>query len=280
MLSDYLKYLIILLVISILLYTLVENKVKESKGARKINLIYSVGMALSLGLVPFTWYLGLQNNTFVFLAVEQLLVLIIGIAHIQLMYKLLPWTSPVSFLWELVYSFKVVCLGMLFQILSLVVIGLGELLPVVLSSFIWFFVPFLFFQVYTIYKSIPAKKFKEWFFPVNQSITPPSDSDMASPVVIAFEFTKSQEDKAKTVFRAKAPLQMQLGRLFYYFINDYNERNPENNIEVVYDNSNPFGWVFYEKPKLLGCKRYLDFERTIDNNGIKENSIIVCKRTN
>ena len=97
---------------------------------------------------------------------------------------------------------------------------------------------------------------------------------------IRFEFKKKINDGAITNFRAKAPVDMYFGELFYYFINDYNERHPDGRVEYVNGSGEPNGWVFYKKPRwhTLGTS-YIDAEKTIFNNHIKENDVIICSRS-
>jgi len=115
---------------------------------------------------------------------------------------------------------------------------------------------------------------------MKQEVPDPTDKELEAPVVVAFEFQKNQTDKGITNFRAKAPRGMQFGRLFYFFINDYNARHPEETIEYTNASFTPYEWIFFLKPGFFGGKKYLDPEKSIYHNQIKENSVIVCKRVN
>ncbi len=73
---------------------------------------------------------------------------------------------------------------------------------------------------------------------------------------------------------------MEMGQLFYYFINDYNERHPQDKIEYIDGAGEPYGWVFYQKPQFFDLqKRYINAGNTIFLNGIKENNVIICSRS-
>jgi hypothetical protein len=124
---------------------------------------------------------------------------------------------------------------------------------------------------------IPERVFKTWTYPTSQSIPDPTDAELASPMVVSFEFQKKVNDADYTIFRAKAPKDIQFGKLFYFFINDYNSRHPEGIIQVS-SKTDPYPWVFHFKPKLFVKTRYLDPDETVFHNQIKENSIIVCQR--
>jgi hypothetical protein len=128
--------------------------------------------------------------------------------------------------------------------------------------------------------SIPKRNLKNWLYPLNETIPPPTDPEMANPVIISFVFQKRNSDPEKTVFRAKAPLAMQMGRLFYYFINDYNERHPGTPIEIASEENKPYGWVYHFKRRWSLKTKYLDPDATISENQVRENSVIVCRRVN
>jgi hypothetical protein len=119
--------------------------------------------------------------------------------------------------------------------------------------------------------------FKTWSYP-DKPLPDPTDSELAAPMVISFEFKKKTDDQAFTSFRAKAPKDIQFGKLFYFFINDYNGRHPEGTIETGSRPNLPYRWVFHFKPRFLSGKKYLDPDETVYHNKIKENSIIVCQR--
>ena len=71
---------------------------------------------------------------------------------------------------------------------------------------------------------------------------------------------------------------MTFGKLFYYFINDYNDRNPDEKIEYLDEKNKPVDWIFYFKPKWFSSIHYIDPEETNSFNFVKENSVILCKR--
>ena len=141
-----------------------------------------------------------------------------------------------------------------------------------------FIVSFLVYATFLFYVNIPVKILRKWFYPVDRHVEDPLDREMESPHIIAFDFKKKAADENMTSFRAKAPKEMVFGKLFYYFINDYNDRNPDEKIEYLDENRKPYGWIFYFKPKWFSSIRYIDPEETNSFNFIKENSIIICKR--
>ena len=126
---------------------------------------------------------------------------------------------------------------------------------------------------------VPPKEFKRWLYPVNIALDEPTNKEMENPVIISFVFRKTKESKEYTTFKAKAPVGMQLGRLFYFFINDYNSRHPESAISYVDDADESVSWVFFKvKSKSLRRKEALDPDDSIYNSEIKENDILFCNR--
>jgi len=69
--------------------------------------------------------------------------------------------------------------------------------------------------------------------------------------------------------------------VFYHFINDYNEVQSETPIEFHYnreEQDQTHAWYFRTKPKWYTFSRILDPFQTVDNNKIKENTVIICER--
>jgi len=278
--TEFITVYILLLVISIVIYTIIETKVKDAKTSKKKNLLYCLGFGLSFGIITLIYFLGLKNLSLYYFILIQILVLAIGIVHARLLFKILPWTSPKSFGWELLYSSMIACIGAIFMLFTLSTLRLSEHEYLMMSSISWFFVPILFIMAINQYSSSPKADLKKWVYPLHQPIAPPSQNEMNSPVVISFEFQKGEKDSGNTIFRAKAPRPMPLGKLFYYFINDYNERHPETPIDVAADENKPYGWLFYYKPQWYRKTIPLDYEASIRDNQIKENSVIICMRVN
>ncbi len=278
--SEYIKYYILSAILAIVLYVIVENKTKEAKLNRKINIFYGVIIALIIGLVPVIGYLGLRGFTLIIFICIQVLLLVLGILHNRLLIKYLPWFKSSPLAMQFLYSISMLCLGGALMLLLLDLSQLTAYPLIMLSGLIWFFVPLLFSQSWKAYISLPIKQFKSWRYPIDEPIDPPTDEEMNSLVVIAFEFLKTTNETERTVFRAKAPVFMSLGRLFYYFINDYNDRHPDTPIEYSINGTSACHWLFYVKPKWYQGKKYLDYESAIKDNGVKENSVIVCQRVN
>jgi hypothetical protein len=274
---EVLKVIIGLLVASVLVFSALLAKEEGVKKNKMANLLYILVAGLCIGIMGFTQYFGLSAQPFYFFILLQVLMLLWGMIHNIAIGKYLRWPSKTSFTGEFLLTLNTAASGGIFLLLSFTVVGMENFSILMLSSIIWFLVPFLFIKAVAWYSMIPERDFKTWSYPIDKSIPDPTDSEMALPMVVSFEFQKKVNDEDYTIFRAKAPKDIQFGKLFYFFINDYNSRHPEGVIEVS-SKSSAYPWVFHFKPKWFVKTRYLDPDETVFHNQIKENSVIVCHR--
>lgn len=151
--------------------------------------------------------------------------------------------------------------------------------PVLLSALL-FFVPLLVFHSFQAAMDIPATTFPVWTYPLHKPIDLPDPEDMPNEriVVIGFEIAKKETDERKTYFRAKGPETMKLGDFFYHFMNEYNETYSETPIAYVDGGYEPFEWWFGRKSKWYQWARIYNPDLSIRENGIRENTVIVCER--
>jgi hypothetical protein len=147
-----------------------------------------------------------------------------------------------------------------------------------LVAVLWFIFPTLCYNFFETAVSIPAKLHKRWFYPVNSKYPPPQISDMRNVIILNFIFQKKPNDKQIINFKVKAPRAFDFGKLFYYFINDYNEKNPNSHINYLDEKGEPYGWYFYTKPKWFGASEHIDPDVAIDTNNIKDGETIICQR--
>jgi hypothetical protein len=146
------------------------------------------------------------------------------------------------------------------------------------GSAIVFVIPTFCYILFETAVSIPAKLHKRWFYPVNSRYPAPQISDMRNVIILNFIFQKKANEKQIINFKVKAPRAFEFGKLFYYFINDYNEKNPNSKIHYFDEKNEPYGWYFYTKPKWFGTSEYIDPEFAIDTNNIKDGETIICQR--
>jgi hypothetical protein len=274
---EVLKVIIGLLVLSILFFSTLTAKSEGVRNNKMLTLLYLLVAGLCIGIMGLTQYFGLTGQPFIFFVILQCLMLILGMFHYPAMRKFLHWPARASFWPEFLLTLNTAAIGGIFLMLAFTLMGMKNFSVLMLSSLVWFLVPFFFMKAVEMYSVIPARVFKTWSYPLDKPIPDPTDSEMALPMVVSFEFQKKVNAEDYTIFRAKAPKDIQFGKLFYFFINDYNSRHPEGVIEVA-SKSNPYPWVFHFKPRWFVKTRYLDPEETVFHNQIKENSVIVCNR--
>lgn len=148
-----------------------------------------------------------------------------------------------------------------------------------MASSIAFLIPLLLYKLYEFALQIPIPIFEKWIYPFDDNIKDPTKKELENPLVISFEFQKKQDDNDITNFRVKAPENMEFGKLFYFFINDYNVRHPESKIDFLNpENQEPQGWVFYYKPNWWSSIKHINFTNTVSWNNIKEDNVIICQR--
>ncbi|WP_430935076.1 TssN family type VI secretion system protein [Saccharicrinis sp. 156] len=257
------------------------KKVSALKKFGLTGLLYVLGLSLSMALSTLLLATGLKSNEILALVIAQVLIVVLGILHIRLYINFLPWYDKLSFNIQIVLLLCVLLFAQFFSGLSFSYV-VNSVVPIVwYLSLLWFLIPTLLNQTVNKFMEIPAKEFKTWQYPLNENIEDPSDKEMEHPVVISFVFRKNEDDTEYTTFRAKAPVAMPLGRLFYFFINDYNSRHPEEGISYVSESQEPIEWVFFKlKNKFFKIKEAMDPDDTIYGNHIIENDELICMRVN
>lgn len=246
----------------------------------KATMLYLlVALIVMSGIASLSYWSYLKDQQ-LFHLMFQSYFLILGTVHVHWLREYIKWAgNNQSLAAEFLFT---ILLGLLGGIGFMAVFSWfsEDVLAVNMSmSIIFFAVPWLVNQTYLQAISIPAPILKQWFYPVSQEVDEPDEDKLKNLLVISFVIQKQLQDTHKTNFRAKAPIDMDMGELFYYFINDYNERHPNDKIEYINQQGEPFGWVFYKKPLIsIAQKKYVDAEKTIYNNKIKENNVIICNR--
>jgi len=278
--ASFLKIGIILLAISALLMRFVAGLKKVFVKNKKAFFLYAIIFMILFGLtglisnekvlnnLPLNNYIGFQ-----------VIFVILGVIHMIAVRKVFPDLNEklTSFLNEFLYTFVIALLG---ATVFMYIAGLYKPNYVFyfLTAFSAFFIPFMAVKLYEYAISIPVPIYKTWKYPSTKNIKDPSDEELTNPLVISFEFNKEEDSSEISNFRLKAPEKMEFGKLFYFFINDYNERNPESKISYLNKENEPYEWIFYKKGSLLTPEKYINYTHTIDSNAIRENDVIICQR--
>ena len=267
--------------LSIVMAKMISKVKKAFSPYRTQTIIYGIIALIFFAAIALAAYPSLIESPVITFIIFQAYFLLLGICHLFFMKQNLKWAGDEKAIYlDLMFTLLLAVVGstvflLIYQWISKEGAGL-----IMGASIFFFIIPYLFYQTYRRAIAIPPKIVKEWFYPMDQEIDEPEDSKLRNLLVISFEFQKHVNDKDITNFRAKAPAEMEFGQLFYYFINDYNERHSNSKVQIANAGGKPYGWVFYKKPgwKTL-VTRYIDSEKTVVSNRIRENEVIICARS-
>lgn len=210
----------------------------------------------------------------------QVVFLILGTINVIASRKIFPDINEkrTSFLNEFLFNIVIAMIG-LTTFIYITGLNKPDYVYFFITAISAFFIPFMTTKLYEYTLAIPAAVYKTWKYPLEKNIKEPNSNELSNPLVVSFEFNKENNSDEISNFRLKAPEKMELGKLFYFFMKEYNERNPEGNIKHIDKNSEqPYEWIFYKKGSFFKPERYLNHAHTIEANDIKENDIIICQR--
>ncbi len=151
----------------------------------------------------------------------------------------------------------------------------GLLACTCLLSFIF---PSLYTKAYSSFMNIPIEVYKIWSFDKQHTSWNETQADSEKVVVVELELFKKQDDPVPLNIKAKAQEDMPFGLWFKLFINDYNIKSSASPIDYS-SMSDSTGWIFYTITPFIGYKRYIDPDMTFSENKIKENRVVIAKRT-
>lgn len=278
--GDAFKLSLVFLIVGSLIMVLVSKLRKIFTKSKKKAIIYAVLILISFALTGLLSSGKVLNDTPLNSYIGfQIIFIILGSVHIYVLRNHFDELSEEEneFFPEFFFTIAIVCIGLIafFNITN----RFREPFKFIyLASAIAFIVPLLFYRLYEFAMSIPVPIYKKWLYPLGENINDPTAKELKDPLVISFEFQKKHDKDDLTNFRVKAPEAMEFGKLFYFFINDYNERHPESTIEFLNDSNQPLGWIFYFKPNWWSSLKHINFAKTVSGNYIKEDHVIVCKR--
>jgi hypothetical protein len=255
------------------------KRIKALKKYGLATIIYILMISLLLAFPTLFNLFGFDIREILLIVCAQIFILIISILHVAFVPSALPWYKDQPFNLQLIFIISILLLAFFFTNLSLTDLQKQQLPLLWYLSLLWFLIPVLLDKTIDELAAIPPKEYKIWYYPVDQYINDPSDEELENPVIISFIFRKNANSNELTTFRAKAPVGMKVGQLFYFFINDYNGRHPEGPISYIDDTSEPYGWIFKKvRNRLLGLKEVIDPDSSVYSNEIKENDLLYCRR--
>ncbi|PID68426.1 MAG: hypothetical protein CR968_01790 [Flavobacteriia bacterium] len=277
-----LKTSVIFFIIGTFIILIVSDIRKLFTKDKKKAIIYILIVLATFALIGLLSYSKVLNNSVLGNYIGfQVLFLIIGGVHLWVMRTFFKDLSKKKsgFFNEFFFTLAILIIGLI-AFFNVTKIFKPSYSFVFLSSSLTFMIPVLFYKMYEFALLIPVKVYKQWLYPVEQNIKDPTAEELKNPLVISFEFTKKGlSDEEITNFRVKAPENLEFSKLFYFFLNDYNERHPENEIEYLNDDRTPQKWVFYRKATFFRPIKYINFSKTVIANNLREDDVVICVRT-
>lgn len=279
--GDAFKLSIIFFIVGSLIMMLVGKLRKIFTKNKKKAIFYTIFLLISFALTGLLSSSKVLNDTplssfFGF----QILFLALGFLNIYVLRNYFEDLSKekATFFPEFLFSIAILCIALIG--FFIVVSQLRDPFKFIyLSAAIAFITPLLVYKLYEYATLIPVPIYKKWLYPLGENIKDPTAKELENPLVISFEFKKQEFITDLTNFRVKAPESMEFGKLFYFFINDYNERHPESQINFLTENENePHGWIFYFKPNWWSSLKHINFSKTVSGNNIREDNVIICQR--
>ncbi|MFY0254482.1 TssN family type VI secretion system protein [Chitinophaga sp. 30R24] len=273
-------YLILagILALGSIIVALLSRYIKYFSRYKKNALLYLCGMALVftvISTVPFFFTHRSLMKQYFFC---EMWFLSLGILHVHLMYTRF-WANENTLASELLFILIIWLFGGAgFVLMNRWLDRDTFLYYPMLTSMFSFVLPTFVYKTFERMMAIPVKLQQWWQYPMYKEIPEVNEEEMRDLIVIGLEMEKAPKDKSRTYFRARTPIKMDLGDLFYHFINDYNDRYPDMPIDFVDSTGQPYGWVFHLKPRWFGSAKMLDPQKAVFMNGIKENSVIICNR--
>ncbi len=255
------------------------KRIKVLKKYGLASVIYILLISLLLAFPTLFNLFKFNLSQILVLVCAQVFILFMGVLHVVLIPTTLPWYKAQPFNMQLLFVICILILAFFFSNLSLSDLQKHQLPFTWYISLLWFLIPLLLNKTIEELVKVPPKIYKLWYYPVGQNIDDPSDEELENPIIISFIFEKNESSYKLTTFRAKAPVGMKVGRLFYFFINDYNDRHPEGTISYLNENHEPCGWIFRKvKNRFLGLKVTIDPDSSVYASEIRENDLLYCQR--
>lgn len=265
----------ILFILAAVSFGIYLAKVKDAGKKKWKLLLYLIVTGILIGVLSVLGFFEFTKLPLWIFIAGNAWLLIVGILHAWFFEKIILLESKIS--GKILFTLAVGFFGFVLVLLSYKLFFHTPFPRFYFLPAFFFITPTFVIIAFNYFIEIPAKVFKAWDFPTPGTLPDPNDSEMADPIIINFEICK-QIKESRTVFKAKAPKGMDLGRLFYFFIIDYNSRHSNNPI-LINDSSNKlFKWSFFTTPNILSGKKHLDPELSISENKLKENRSVICER--
>ncbi len=240
--------------------------------ASLIYLLIALVLFAAVGLICLPQQFGLYTSVQYDLA--SISFFLLGIFQVLAADSYFDWGEANKLGYKLLFHITILLLGMIAFSWVISTFGTPYYFLLFLRTGMTFLIPFLVWNTYLFAINIPAQVYKVWEFP-KKSLPDPIEDEMRNPSIISLYFTKQENDEEPTHFRAKAFEGLSFGNFFYHFIEAYNSQYPQEHIDA---RGHHRGWIFYKKTFFGLARKRIDFDLTVQKNGVKENDKIICER--
>lgn len=270
---------ILFLFFGALIFAFAKSLKKLFAHDRKKMILYLLVGALayavcSLFTIRNLMFYGISSN---YIAV-MVMSLLFGYLMIVALEKYFEWPDKHKWLAQLLFILITILIGFIVFIQIAGRFGIVGLHYFFFTATIGIIFPWLFLHLFNSAMDIPLAIYKKWEYPINKKYVRPEYEDLKNPYIITLEFMKSKDSEHVSRFRVRAPENMDFGMFFYHFINDYNQKHPEEVIQYGSNEDKLHSWIFYRRPRFIGMWKQVNTEQTVFRNSIKENNVILCQR--
>ena len=276
--AEALAPMLIALIICLIVIGFFSAKVKGFKEVRK-KFLYYVFIDIVITAIFFLVVYNLKQTTVMFRFIAlQCFFLVIGSVHVYLYRDIFKSLKTKKNHIEIIFAFMTALF--LSIALTLLIAYNNDFIYLYdfFATLITFILPTFIYLLYNASISIPVALYDKWYYPLTKKYRTASINEFKNMIVLNLYFYKDDKETHITKFKVKAPMNMNYGRLFYFFLIEYNEKNHDKNVKIFNKNKDPYGWCFYTKPKWYAFTKRVDTELTVENNNLKDNDSIICQR--
>jgi hypothetical protein len=140
-----------------------------------------------------------------------------------------------------------------------------------------FLCPHLVWEAWGSYNRIPAADYRYWQLPETVSTVIPA-AYTGFTMLVQLKLARSRHHPIHNIYPVTAPGKLKLGRVFEKFIADQRQMGSRGWIETKDENDQFFGWYFFEYRWKGIYRRRLDPARSLLENGLRTNAVIIAER--
>jgi hypothetical protein len=206
--------------------------------------------------------------------------LLLGCLHVYAQQRLLPWFNPN----EWTHGTAMTVLSWLAGVAGVALLvwlpGLENRTPpsAFLMATLPATVPYFFYEAYRSWRQIPHRHYKLWYYQANKPGPDLARMDLNNFMVVHFWMSRRFGESLYHDFSSKAPYDMLFSDLFHIFLTDYNVLKPEQALQYLDEQGQPYGWIFYAKQRWWKPRRYINPDYSFRDNFLKQGDIIVAQR--